>query len=75
MRTNVGRGRVYRRCGCRDTHRHQIGACRPHLLADSTHGTWTFAVDVPTPDHPQVDGTPGRFRQSGCGRRKLATVS
>lgn len=49
MPTTDGRGRVYRRCGCRDPHRHQLGARCPHLLTNSEHGTWTFAVDVPSP--------------------------
>ncbi|MBT2466410.1 hypothetical protein J7E97_00650 [Streptomyces sp. ISL-66] len=51
MRTSAGRGRIYRRCGCRDSHRCQLGARCPHLVTDSEHGTWSFAVDVPTPDH------------------------
>ncbi|GHD78179.1 tyrosine-type recombinase/integrase [Streptomyces goshikiensis] len=50
MLTSVGRGRIYRRCGCRDTHRHQLGARCPHLVTDSEHGSWAFAVDIPTPD-------------------------
>lgn len=29
MRTSVGRGRIYRRCGCRDTQHHQLGAHCP----------------------------------------------
>lgn len=49
MRTTADRGRIYRRCGCRDTLHHQLGAHCPHLLADGDHGTWTFAVDVPAP--------------------------
>ncbi|WP_251057474.1 site-specific integrase [Streptomyces sp. ISL-94] len=51
MRTTAGRGRIYRRCGCRDTQQHQLGAHCPHLVTDSEHGTWSFAVDVPTPGH------------------------
>ncbi|MFD0370119.1 hypothetical protein [Streptomyces sp. NPDC127114] len=51
MRTIADRGRVYRRCGCRDTLHHQVGAHCPHLLTDGDHGTWTFAVDVPAPRH------------------------
>lgn len=43
--TPAGRGRVYRRCGCRDIQRHQLGAHCPHLVTESEHGTWTFAVD------------------------------
>ncbi|MBT2458541.1 tyrosine-type recombinase/integrase family protein [Streptomyces sp. ISL-86] len=51
MRTSLGRGRIYRRCGCRDTQHHQLGAHCPYLLTDSQHGTWNFAVDVPAPGH------------------------
>ncbi|MCX5193318.1 tyrosine-type recombinase/integrase [Streptomyces sp. NBC_00249] len=51
MRTTGDRGRIYRRCGCRDTLHHQLGAHCPHLLADGDHGTWTFAIDVPAPRH------------------------
>ncbi|MER6554923.1 site-specific integrase [Streptomyces sp. NPDC001725] len=61
MRTSAGRGRIYRRCGCRDTHRHQIGARCPHLVTDSTHGTWGFAVDVPAPDHRRTTVRRGGF--------------
>ncbi|WP_436790001.1 tyrosine-type recombinase/integrase [Yinghuangia sp. YIM S10712] len=48
MRSST-RGRVYRRCGCRDTARHQLGARCPRLATDPAHGTWAFAVDVPAP--------------------------
>ncbi|MGX4733248.1 tyrosine-type recombinase/integrase [Kitasatospora griseola] len=41
------RGWVYRRCGCRDADRRQLGAGCPRL-ADERHGTWTFAVDIPS---------------------------
>ncbi|MEU6970975.1 site-specific integrase [Kitasatospora aureofaciens] len=44
------RGRVYRRCGCRDDRRRQLGTHCPHLAADPHHGTWAFAVDAPTAD-------------------------
>ncbi|QNP69030.1 hypothetical protein IAG44_05950 [Streptomyces roseirectus] len=49
MRTSAGRGRIYRRCGCRDPQHHQLGARCPRLTTDSGHGTWTFAVDLPNP--------------------------
>jgi len=49
MRTSTGRGRIYRRCGCRDPQHHQLGAHCPRLTTDSGHGTWTFAVDLPNP--------------------------
>ncbi|WP_280702501.1 site-specific integrase [Kitasatospora sp. GP82] len=49
MRAIVDHGRVYRRCGCHDHDRHQLGAHCPLLTADPDHGTWTFAVDLPAP--------------------------
>ncbi|MFJ1796052.1 tyrosine-type recombinase/integrase [Kitasatospora griseola] len=49
MRTPVpDRGRVYRRCGCRDANRRQLGTSCPRL-ADPGHGSWAFAVDAPSP--------------------------
>ncbi|MFJ2189972.1 phage integrase central domain-containing protein [Kitasatospora sp. NPDC087861] len=45
-----GRGRVYRRCGCRDDHHRQLGTRCPHLAADPHHGTWAVAVDAPSGD-------------------------
>jgi len=47
MRSSARRGRVYRRCGCRDGARRQLGAACPLLVSDAGHGTWTFAVDLP----------------------------
>ncbi|MGW6915004.1 tyrosine-type recombinase/integrase [Kitasatospora sp. NPDC054939] len=47
MRTSGRPGRVYRRCGCRDAARRQLGAGCPRL-AEEGHGTWTFAVDIPS---------------------------
>ncbi|MFE7194513.1 hypothetical protein ACFU9E_33195, partial [Kitasatospora sp. NPDC057595] len=47
MRKSGRPGRVYRRCGCRDADRRQLGAACPRL-AEERHGTWTFAVDIPS---------------------------
>ena len=47
MRSSGRRGRVYRRCGCRDADRRQLGASCPRL-AEQGHGRWTFAVDIPS---------------------------
>ncbi|MFF7655779.1 tyrosine recombinase XerC [Streptomyces sp. NPDC007983] len=47
MRAHETVGRVYRRCGCRDEQRRQLGAHCPQLMSDPAHGTWTFAVDLP----------------------------
>jgi hypothetical protein len=49
MRSSADRGRVYRRCGCRDGHGRQLGARCPALVTQLDHGTWTFAVDLPAP--------------------------
>lgn len=50
MRTTINRGRVYRRCGCRDAQQRQLGAHCPTLHTDPSHGTWNFAVDLPNPE-------------------------
>jgi integrase len=42
------RGRVYRRCACRDVTGKQIGARCAQLIRDSRHGRWAFAVDMPS---------------------------
>ncbi|SOB81376.1 tyrosine-type recombinase/integrase [Streptomyces sp. 1331.2] len=47
MRSSARNGRVYRRCGCRDPQLKQLGTRCPRLAADTDHGTWTFAVDLP----------------------------
>jgi integrase len=47
MSRNPNRGRVYRRCACRDTASRQLGARCPEL-ANRRHGRWAFAVDLPT---------------------------
>ncbi|MEV8103181.1 site-specific integrase [Streptomyces sp. NPDC088135] len=38
-----------------------MGALCPHLVTDSTHGTWGFAVDVPAPDHRRTTVRRGGF--------------
>lgn len=50
MSRNPNRGRVYRRCSCRDTTGKQLGARCPDLT-NRRHGRWAFAVDLPTLDH------------------------
>ncbi|MDH6134116.1 hypothetical protein P3T37_003518 [Kitasatospora sp. MAA4] len=60
MRSPTDRGRVYRRCGCRDDQRKQLGTRCPHLTADPDHGTWAFAADAPS-----TDGTRHTVRRSG----------
>ncbi|MFF1338493.1 tyrosine recombinase XerC [Streptomyces sp. NPDC058290] len=71
MRTSVGRGRIYRRCGCTNTQHHQLGAHCPHLITDSQHGTWNFAVDVPTPDHHRTTVRRGGFPTQDMAEQAL----
>lgn len=47
MRPHQATGRVYRRCGCRDQQKHQLGTHCPLLNTDPKHGTRTFAVEFP----------------------------
>jgi integrase len=49
MSRNPNRGRVYRRCACRDATGAQLGARCPDLT-NRRHGRWAFAVDLPTID-------------------------
>jgi integrase len=49
MRLNPHRGRVYRCCACRDSDGRQLGARCPKLTT-ARHGTWAFAVDLPSLD-------------------------
>jgi hypothetical protein len=59
MSRNRNRGRVYRRCACRDTTGRQLGARCPEL-ADRRHGRWASAVDLPT-----IDGHRKTMRRCG----------
>ncbi|WP_431045416.1 hypothetical protein ACQUSR_28220 [Streptomyces sp. P1-3] len=73
MRSSADRGRVCRRCGCRDHQRSQLGTRCPRLATDRTHGTWTFAVDLPSPSAKRTtirrggltDRFPGRIHLNG----------
>ena len=42
------RGRINRRCSCRDEVGKQLGQPCPRLATDGKHGTWYSAVDLPT---------------------------
>jgi hypothetical protein len=59
MCRNPNRGRVYRRCACRDTTGKQHGARCPELT-NRRHGRWAFAVDLPT-----IDGRRTTLRRCG----------
>lgn len=70
MRSAVHRGRIYRRCGCRGPHGRQLGARCPRLTAQPDHGTWTFAVDLPSPTHQR-----GTVRRGGFLTEERATTA
>lgn len=61
-------GRVYRRCGCRDAAGRGVGAACPRLSADDKHGTWGYAVDVPS-----LDGARKTMRRGGFTTKREAT--
>lgn len=63
----MSRGRTYRRCACRGTDGRQLGAGCPTLAADSKHGTWCYAVDL-----PRTDGRRKTMRRSGFPTRAAA---
>jgi hypothetical protein len=69
MRPNPNRGRVYRRCGCRDEHGRQLGS-RCAQLANPRHGAWAFAVDMPSPNHRRKT-----MRRSGYNTRSEARAA
>lgn len=67
MAVHPDRGRVYRRCDCRDANGKQFGARCPKLNRNTRHGSWAYAVDFPSAN--------GRRRQqcrSGFPTRKAA---
>jgi integrase len=63
------RGRVYRRCACRHAGK-QLGAHCPKLTSNARHGTWTFAVDLPS-----LTGKRATMRRGGYPTRKAATAA
>jgi integrase len=70
----VNKGRVYRRCSCRDDDRRQLGARCPLLLSDRKHGTWTFAVDVPSANDRRKTMRRGGYPTKGAAQRALTEV-
>lgn len=69
MRPNPNRDRVYRRCGCRDANGRQLGARCPQL-ANPRHGSWAFAVDMPS-----LNGDRKTMRRSGYDTRSEARAA
>jgi integrase len=73
MRPNPNRGRVYRRCGCRDEAGRQLGARCPQLT-NSRHGSWAFAVDMPSPDRKRKTMHRSGYATRSDARTALARV-
>ncbi|MFH9354580.1 hypothetical protein [Kitasatospora sp. NPDC017646] len=55
------RGRVYRRCGCRDTNGRQYGARCQKLNTLPDHGSWSYAVGLPSPSGKRETRRRGGF--------------
>ncbi|QUH04181.1 Arm DNA-binding domain-containing protein [Saccharopolyspora erythraea] len=66
MRSNPNRGRIYRRSGCRNEQGQQLGPHCPKLAAGK-HGTWAFAVDLPS-----ITGRRRTMRRSGFDTKTQA---
>ncbi|GAA0665968.1 hypothetical protein GCM10010193_16800 [Kitasatospora atroaurantiaca] len=73
MRSSARTGSVYRRCGCRDQQHKQFGAHCPRLATDPDHGTWTFAVDLPSPGRRRTLRR-GGFATADAARAALRRV-
>ncbi|PRY37166.1 site-specific recombinase XerD [Geodermatophilus tzadiensis] len=69
------RGRVYRRCSCRDEAGKQLGQTCPRLATDGKHGTWYFAVDMPTTAGKRSTLRRGGFPTKAGANRALADVA
>jgi integrase len=65
---------VYRRCACRGEDGRQLGARCPALQGDRKHGTWTFAVDVPSVHGRRKTMRRGGYPTKGAAQRALSTV-
>lgn len=70
----MSKGRVYRRCYCRDDNGRELGVHCPLLLGDRKHGTWTFAVDVPSLDGHRKTMRRGGYPTKSAAQRTLSNV-
>lgn len=73
MSRNPNRGRIYRRCGCRDATGRQLGARCP-TLTQRRHGRWAFAVDLPSLDRRRKTLRRGGFPTQAAARSALHRV-
>ncbi|WP_071806062.1 Arm DNA-binding domain-containing protein [Couchioplanes caeruleus] len=69
MRPNPNRGRVYRRCGYRDSHGRQLGTRCPRL-SNTRHGSGAYAVDMPS-----LNGKRKTRRRSGYATKTEASTA
>ena len=70
---NPNRGRICRRCSCRDAAGAQLGARCPSL-AHRGHGRWAFAVDLPAVAGRRVTMRRCGFPSHGAARDALHRV-
>ncbi|MGH4013151.1 MAG: site-specific integrase [Pseudonocardiaceae bacterium] len=70
----MSKGRVYRQCACRDANGRLLGPRCPRLADDRKHGTWYYAVDVPSLDGRRKTLRRGGFPMKGAAQRALAAV-
>ena len=68
------KGRVYRRCQCRDAAGRELGPRCQRLAADRKHGKWGFAVDVPTVDGKRKTMRRHRWTTQRAAQRTLDEV-
>ena len=68
-------GRVYRTCSCRGDDGRQLGTGCPELAANGKHGTWAFAVDLPSMSGKRKTMRRRGFSTKAAARRALDDVA
>ena len=68
------RGRVYRRCACRGQDGRQLSTACPKLAASSRHGTWAFAVDMPSTAGKRTTHRRAGFTSKGAAAAELTKL-
>jgi hypothetical protein len=71
---NPHRGRVYRRCACRGADGKQLGTRCPQLVTNTKHGTWAFAVDMPSLTTKRTTMRRSGFTTKTDAQKALSTV-
>ncbi|MFJ1796097.1 Arm DNA-binding domain-containing protein [Kitasatospora griseola] len=74
MGQRTRRERVYRRCGCTDEHRKQLGPWCVRLLKEASHGSWTYCVDLAPADGKRRTRRRGGFTSRAEAAREMAAV-